>query len=214
MSFEDAWAKAAEADGEIAKHFEHWLALARGLSSMRDHLRVKSGANSDASPLYRRAFSEWVATRTWAAKWASPGKSSFRTACYWLVENQAEVETWRATLNPHDRDRWQSPEVVMREYRKAKRAPAVQDPNAPKKETARDNIMRENEELRASLDAMKRNGGSLFDIQETAAATMADVIASELITSGRFTKLLAFQTAIAKRIAAHKAAVKNKAQAG
>ena len=79
MSYEETWAKAAEADSQIAKHFDHWLTLARGLSGMREHLRAKSGANSDASPLYRRAYAEWVPTRPWAAKWAGPGKSSFRS---------------------------------------------------------------------------------------------------------------------------------------
>jgi hypothetical protein len=161
MSFEDTWAKAAEADGQIAKHFEHWLALARGLSSMRDHLRAKSGANSDASPLYRRAFAEWVATRQWAAKWASAGKSSFRAACYWLAANQAEVETWRAKLDPRDRDRWQSPEVVMREYRKAKRPPAAET-STPKPESPTDALKRELAETRAKIARMEQDGGSLF----------------------------------------------------
>ena len=102
----------------------------------------------------------------------------------------------------------------MREYRKAKRPPAAETPDAPKKETVKDNLLRENEELRAKFEAMKRNGGSLFDLQESPASTIADVIASELITAGRFTKLLTIQSAIAKRIAEHKTAIKSKAQAG
>jgi hypothetical protein len=214
VSYEETWAKAAEADSQIAKHFDHWLTLARGLSGMREHLRAKSGANSDASPLYRRAYAEWVPTRPWAAKWAGPGKSSFRTACYWLVENQAEVEVWRAALDPRDRDRWQSPEVVMREYRKAKRPPAAETPDAPKKETVKDNLLRKNEELRTKYEAMKNAGGSLFDLQDSPAAAIARAIAEELANSGRFTKLLAVQAALAKEIAARKAALKGKAQAG
>jgi hypothetical protein len=214
MSYEETWAKAAEADSQITKHFDHWLTLARGLSGMRDHLRAKSGANSDASPIYRRAYAEWVPTRPWAAKWSSPKKSSFRTACYWLIENEAEVETWRASLDPLDRDRWQSPEVVMREFRKAKRPLVAQDPNAPKKETAKDGLLRELDELRAKYQAMKSNGGSLFDLQDSSAATIARAMAEELINSGRFTKLLAVQTGIAKEIAAYKARLKSKAQAG
>lgn len=217
MSYEETWAKAAEANSQIAKHFDHWLTLARGLSGMREHLRAKSGANSDASPLYRRAYAEWVPARPWAAKWAGPGKSSFRAACYWLVENQAEVETWRASLEPRDRDRWQSPEVVMREYRKTKRSAVAQAPDASKTETVKDNLLRENEELRTKYEAMKRSGGSLFDLQETSASEIAHVLAGELVSAGRFTKLLAVQMALAKEIAAFKckaAELKGKAQAG
>jgi hypothetical protein len=161
MSYEETWAKAAEADSQIAKHFDHWLTLARGLSGMREHLRAKSGANSDASPLYRRAYAEWVLTRAWAAKWAGPGKSSFRTACYWLVENQADVEVWRAALDPRDRDRWQSPEVVMREFRKAKRPPVAEtDPS--KAETPMEAVKRELAETKAKITRMEADGGSLF----------------------------------------------------
>ena len=214
MSYEDTWATAAEADAQITKHYEHWLALARGLHGMRAYLRAKSGANQDASPLYRRAYAEWLPTRPWAAKWAGDGKSSFRSAAYWLVENELEVEEWRASLAERDRLRWSSPEVVMREYRRAKRPPAVQDPNAPKKESVTDSLLRELEEEKTKYEAMKRDGGSLFDLQDSPAAAIADVIANELITAGRFTKLLSIQTALAKAIAAHKAAMKNKAQAG
>ena len=194
------------ADSQIAKHFDHWLTLARGLSGMREHLRAKSGANSDASPLYRRAYAEWVPARPWAAKWAGPGKSSFRAACYWLVENQAEVEAWRASLEPRDRDRWQSPEVVMREYRKTKRLRRRSSPRRVKDGDGEGQPSARDEELRTKYEAMKRSGGSLFDLQETSASEIAHVLAGELVSAGRFTKLLAVQMALAKEIARSKAA--------
>jgi hypothetical protein len=160
MSYEETWAAAAEADTQIAKHFEHWLALARGLHDMREHLRARSGANTDASPLYRRAYAEWIPARPWAAKWSGDGKSSFRAACYWLIENQTEVETWRASLSERDRDRWQAPETLMREYRKSEKARAATPGEPPTKpETPLAALKRENAELKAKVERMERSGG-------------------------------------------------------
>jgi hypothetical protein len=212
MSYEETWAKAAEADSQITKHFDHWLTLARGLSGMRDHLRAKSGANSDASPIYRRAYAEWVPTRPWAAKWSSPKKSSFRAACYWLAANQAEVETWRASLDPRDRDRWQSPEVVMREYRKAKRpAKPVEEPTA-KAETPTEALTRENAELKARIEAMRRGGDSQFDLDLTGPDQIARIIVEEAIRLGKFAKASRIRASLDREI---KAAIKRGvAQAG
>ena len=44
MSYEDTWATAAEADAQITKHYEHWLALARGLHGCALISGQKSGA--------------------------------------------------------------------------------------------------------------------------------------------------------------------------
>ena len=84
MSYEETWAKAAEADAQISKQYEQWLAIARGLHGMRAYLRAKSGANQDASPLYRRAYAEWIPTRPWAAKWAGDEKE-FVSRCLLLA---------------------------------------------------------------------------------------------------------------------------------
>ena len=211
MSYEETWAKAAEADSQIAKHFDHWLMLAHGLSGMREHLRAKSGANSDASPLYRRAYAEWVPTRPWAAKWAAPSKSSFRAACYWLVENQAEVEAWRAALDPRDRDRWQSPEVVMREYRKAKRPAVAEAGSTPKLETPTEALKRELTETKAKLARMEQDGGghwSTFGPTGSKPAEIARVI-SETESEYRFEAI--FKAMVDERKRRHEA---RKRQAG
>ena len=125
FNFEEVWREAAAADARIGKHFGDWVALARGLHGMKAHLLAISGANSETSPLYRRAYEKWVPTREWASKRAGPNKKSFRSACYALVDNLDAINAWRAELaerDPGSRDRWQHPEVVMREWRKAQKA--------------------------------------------------------------------------------------------
>ena len=135
MSYEDTWAKAAEADSQITKHFDHWLdarprpARHARLSPRKE--RGESGRKPALSPRLCRVGSD---TTMGGEVGGRRQKLVSQRGCYWLVENQVEVEEWRASLEPRDRRRWQSPEVVMREYRRAKRPPAVQDPNAPKKE--------------------------------------------------------------------------------
>jgi hypothetical protein len=101
--FEELWGAAAEADARRTKHFDDWLAIARGLASMRQHLLERSGANTDASPRYRREYERWIITGEWAAKWAGPGKKPFRSACYWLVENLDAVQGYRGSLSEGDR---------------------------------------------------------------------------------------------------------------
>lgn len=205
MSYEETWAKAAEANSQISKHFDHWLAIARGLNDMRAYLLAKSGANKEASPLYRRAYAEWVPTRSWAAKWAGTEKSSFRTACYWLAENQAEVEAWRAALDPRDRDHWHSPEVVMREYRKAQRkaqeAVKPDAPDASRSETPTEALKRENAELKAKVERLERTGGgeSWFTLGGEAGSSPVFIVRviSESEKDGRFEAI--FQAMVKER---------------
>jgi hypothetical protein len=68
---------------------------------MRAYLCWKSGANRDASPRYRDAYAAWVPTRPWAARWSDEKYESFRSACYWLIDNLDAVQAWRRRL--HDR---------------------------------------------------------------------------------------------------------------
>jgi hypothetical protein len=57
-----------------------------------------------------------VPRREWAKKWSARNKSSFRSACYWLVEHEAEVAEWRAGLDEADRLRWNYPETVKKRF--------------------------------------------------------------------------------------------------
>jgi hypothetical protein len=121
MMTDRAWADAATASKRIERlrnrTFADWLSLARGLHAARQQLIAETGVQSDASPIFARALAEWVKTHKWAAPFMGDGKSSFRSACYALIENEAAIAEWRASLSEADRARWIHPEVVMRAFR-------------------------------------------------------------------------------------------------
>jgi hypothetical protein len=201
---------AAEADGRISgsAHWNDWMYIADGFAVGVAKAMRAANTNRPYGKAYTRLFGEWLEERPWAKRYDKGTRSNL----LWCADHRSEIEEWRSTLNVEVRNKLNHPTNFRRKYEAAHRK--AEAPDEPKKENVKDNLLRENEELRAKFEAMKRDGGSLFDLQETAAATIADVIASELITAGRFTKLLTIQSAIAKRIAEHKAAVKSKAQAG
>ena len=87
MSYEETWAKAAEADSQIGKQYEQWLAIARGLHGMRAFLRDKSGANLDASPLYRRAYNGVDPDSSVGGEMGGQGKE-FVSRCLLLADRE------------------------------------------------------------------------------------------------------------------------------
>jgi hypothetical protein len=118
---ENAWTEAAKAGRLVARQlsFDDWLAIARGLHAMRERLRDETGVSHDASPIFAKAMAEFVREHKWAARFMGDGKSSFRSAAYALVDNEAAISEWRSTLSAGDKLRWRHPEVVMREWRRA-----------------------------------------------------------------------------------------------
>ena len=114
---------------------------------MRAYLRAKSGANPGRKPALSSRLCRVASNTTMGGEVGGRRQKlvSQRWLIGWSRTNQRSRQ-WRASLNERDRLRWSSPEVVMREYRRAKRPPAVQDPNAPKTETVKDNLLRELEE--------------------------------------------------------------------
>jgi hypothetical protein len=113
---EQAWREAAAADVRIGSHYDDWLKLARGLAAMHEHLLATTQVNSDANPIYRHAYRQWVIEHSWAEKWCVTKRSKLRAACYWLVAHEEEVAQWRACLSEDDRNRWNYPETVKRRY--------------------------------------------------------------------------------------------------
>jgi hypothetical protein len=145
-------------------NYEDWLKLAIGLCNARDHIINITGANSDQDTRYQRAFAQWCEKRQWAAKWSGKNKKSFRSACYWLIENREQVEKWRVTLDESERMRWNNPETVKKRFLNAHPAKPVRAGDAPPVETPMQRLRRENDSLKSENEAMKRNGGSLFTL--------------------------------------------------
>jgi hypothetical protein len=121
----------------------------------------------------------------------------------WAADHRSEIEAWRDTLAQNERDKMNHPTTLRRKYEATHKVVAV-DPNAPKKETSREALIRENEELRAENERLKRDGGSLFDLNQTSVKDIAK-IAAENMSLDKLTRL---QTEIAKRISERKAKAK------
>jgi hypothetical protein len=155
-----AWAEAAKTGRLVARQlsFEDWLTVARGLHAMREHLREETGVQHDASPLFAKAMAEFVREHKWAARFMGDGKSSFRSAAYALVDNEAAISEWRSTLSTGDKLRWRHPEVVMREWRRAATGAA----EVKAKPTLKDQVAalkRENAALKREVRSLKVEHG-------------------------------------------------------
>jgi hypothetical protein len=99
--------------------FRDWLIVAQALHGARVRIIAETGVKSDASPTFAKALAKWVKANKWASQWMGDGKSSFRSASYWLVDNLDAVEAWRSGLSEPDRERWSHPETLKREFRRA-----------------------------------------------------------------------------------------------
>jgi hypothetical protein len=203
-------------------HLDEWLAYYPGFDIRRRLAMRIAHTNQPIGKNYAVAFAQLMKDDSLDTM----DKTSV-SAVLWLrddPEHERILREIRQTMTPGQRSRLNSPisarqrverVVKVREAARAARdTGAPSEAGAPKKETVKDNLLRELEELRGKCETMKNSGGSLFDLQDTPVATIARDIAEELTNSGRFSKFVALQAALAKEIATRKAALKNKAQAG
>lgn len=146
------FAKAAKSVALLSERrrltFEEWIDIARGLTAIRDRVLAETGASSASSRTFSKALPEFAAKHPWAARWQGEGRSSFRSAAYFMVERLDEINEWRATLSEREREELANPEVVRRRFL------AARDGSEPR-ETIGD-LRRENARLRAALAKAKR----------------------------------------------------------
>jgi hypothetical protein len=151
-------ALAAEASDRIRrKDWMHraswvdWCLIADGLAVGRDEAMRRAKTNQPLGGAYSRAFAQWMAERLWA----SNIDKATRNHLLWVASHRSEIEAWRDTLTPLDRDMINHPTSLRRRWEAAHK-PAEADPNAPKKATTREALVRLNEELRAEIARLKR----------------------------------------------------------
>jgi hypothetical protein len=141
--------------------------------------------------------------------------NSYRRVCVEpAADHRSEIESWRATLAESERARMNHPTTLRRRYDAAHKV-AAKDPNAPKKETSREALVRENEDLWAKIKKLERQveagDGSLFDLRRDSIESIVNVVAGN-VPLGRFQSL---QRAMTEKLAKLKAEDKNKqAKAG
>jgi hypothetical protein len=194
-------ALAAEAFQRIrsGQHWSDWMFIADGLVVGRNFAMRRAGTNQPVGRAYNTAFGGWMVDRPWARDLDKKDRGDL----FWCADRRSEIEAWRETLAQNERSRLNHPTALRRRYEAANK---VKDPNAPKKETGKEALVRENEELWAKVKKLERqvesSDGSLFDLHRDSIRTIVDVIAGN-VPVGRFESL---QREMTKKLAALKAA--------
>lgn len=168
-----------EAFAELQKHehYKQWVSVADALVAIREEAMDAAHTNVPQGPPYRAAFKKLIDQRE---AWAAGISESVRTHCYWLIDNLAAVTAWRETLTFEQRDNWNHPTTIKRQY---ERATKVKEPKQKGEELtplqqARDKITELQElcdRLQRQLEQAQREG-SLFDLRQDTARDIARVI--------------------------------------
>ena len=196
------------------QHWLDWMFVAEGLGVGRRWAQRRGGTDDIQSPHYKRAFKEWMAPRPWAKDLDSPTRAHL----FWCLDWRNDIDQWRETLAQNERAKLNHPTAMKRRYEATHPehgAARPVDPNAPKKETTRESLIRENEDLWAKVKKLERQveagDGSLFDLRRDSIDAIVNVIAGT-VSIGRFQSL---QRSMTEKLAALKAADKTKqAKAG
>ena len=171
-----------------------------------------AGTNKPYGKAYTRLYGEWLKARPWANRYDKGTRSNL----LWCVDHRSEIEAWRDTLGQNEREKLNHPTGFRRKYEAAHRK--AESPDEPKKETAKDGLLRELDEARAKLKDMEAErdevraayGANEGVIEDTLSAllrkdaeTIAGAIIRQLVGDGRADLLRAVHVVIGKAIVEH-----------
>ena len=118
-SIRDRELRAAAAVASLNKSntFDDWMAIGEGLRAGQEAAMAAAGVTKPYGASYNREHNAWLARNKWAQdkRLAHPTNSN----AIWMADNKTAVEAWRATLTPEERDAFNHPGTVRREFRKA-----------------------------------------------------------------------------------------------
>jgi hypothetical protein len=120
-SIHDREQAAAQAAGRLnlGNTYDDWLMIADGLQAGRESAMAAAQCNTPFGLRYRRELKAWRARNAWTA---NPRlHNSVVSNCYWLIDNLAQVEAWRATLTDDEREAYNHPTAIKRQFQKAQR---------------------------------------------------------------------------------------------
>jgi hypothetical protein len=165
-----------------------------------------ANTNRPYGKAYTRVYGEWLAARPWANRY-DPGT---RSNLLWCADHRSEIEEWRSTLAQSERDKLNHPTNFRRKYEAVHK---VKDPAEPKKETAKDNLLRENEELLAKVKDLEgqleeRGEGSVIDdtlsaLMRKDAKTIGATIVRQLIGNDRFNLVWEIRATFDREVTSH-----------
>jgi hypothetical protein len=170
------------------EHFKDWLAIADAIAAVREEAMSLAHSNTPQGPPYRAAYRRIIEGRE---PWIAGINEATRSHCCWLVDNLPAVMTWRETLTFEQRDTWNHPTTIRRQYERSHQA---KEPKAEETDLltplqqAKQKIIElqeENDKLRRQVKAMQ-NEGSLFDIKQDTPSMIARVIAAHVGRTKRF----------------------------
>jgi hypothetical protein len=113
--------RAAEAFERIrsGNHWHDWTHVARGFEAGRERAMREARTNEPVGSRYNQAFSRWMA----GLAWATAIDKATRNHCFWVIDLWPDIEAWRETLTATQRDKWNHPTTVKRQYERAHRPP-------------------------------------------------------------------------------------------
>jgi hypothetical protein len=205
-------ALAAEADGRVKSgaHWSDWRYIADGFAVGQAKAMREAGTNRPYGKGFTRAFGAWMndPQRPWARRYDKVTRSHL----IWVADHSSEIEEWRDTLAQNEKDKLNHPTTIKRKYEAAHKVVA-NDPNAPKKETPREALVKALDEANAEIQRLRRardDGGSLCDFRDDPLPMIAKIMGEQM----GLQRLTSAQQAIAAEIKRLKALYKGKAQAG
>jgi hypothetical protein len=179
---------AEEAIGRIrgGAHWLDWMMVGDWLAVGQVKAMRLAGTNRPYGKAFTRAFGLWLKEHPTM----NDIDSGTRSHLLWAIDRRSEIEAWREKLVPNERAKLNHPTAVKRRFEAAHKV-AGADPNAPRKETRVEALVRENEELWAKVRRLERESksdGSLFDLRGDKVQDIASVIA-ETVSFDRLKRL-------------------------
>jgi hypothetical protein len=201
-------ALAVEADGRISgsAHWNDWMYIADGFAVGVAKAMRAANTNRPYGKAYTRLFGDWLDERPWTKRYDKGTRSNL----LWCADHRSEIEEWRSEMKPEERNKLNHPTNFRRKYEAAHR---VKDPEEPQRETAKDNLLRENEELLGKVRDLEgqleeRGEGSVIEDTLSAllrkdAKTIGATIVRQLIGDGRFDLVWEIRATFDREVTAH-----------
>jgi hypothetical protein len=196
---------AAEAAERIqtGQHWSDWRFVCQGFEVGRNKAMREAYSNEPMGRRYNEAFGKWLNARPWARLF----NKVTRAHCLWCADHLPEIEAWRETLAANQREQWNHPSVIKRQYERAHRVAAEQaagivpTPKSPTQQL-KDSLI----EVETDRDRWKRQAeevGSHFDLRRDTPEQIARILV-EVVTPSRAENIAkAIRAELKRQKAAH-----------
>jgi hypothetical protein len=118
---------AAEAFERIrtGQHFRDWVFVGYGLVAGRTRAMREVFTNEPKGRPYNEAFGRWMDRQP--NQWPRKLDKATTAHCFWLIDHLPQVEAWRDRLAANQREVWNHPTTVRRNYERAERGQGARE---------------------------------------------------------------------------------------